>query len=123
MRHKEKVAILGASNRPDRYAFLAQKMLMKEGHEVFPVSLREDKILELPTFPDLSAIPEPIDTLTLYVGGPRLDSLLNDMLQLAPHRVIFNPGTENDAVENALAKAGIETERACTLVLLRTGQF
>ena len=45
------------------------------------------------------------------------------MLQLAPRRVIFNPGTENPKVELQLNEAGIETLRACTLVLLATNQY
>ncbi len=33
------------------------------------------------------------------------------------------PGTENPELEEALASAGIEVVKACTLVMLRTGQF
>jgi hypothetical protein len=35
----------------------------------------------------------------------------------------MNPGTEDDAHEKRLTENGIEVERACTLVMLRTGQF
>ena len=42
---------------------------------------------------------------------------------MSGRRVIFNPGTENGELEAALRAAGIESEEACTLVLLRTGQF
>jgi hypothetical protein len=37
--------------------------------------------------------------------------------------VIFNPGSESRDLELALKNARIPFERACTLVLLRTGQF
>ena len=49
--------------------------------------------------------------------------LLAPLLALKPRRVIFNPGAENPALEDGLRAAGIEVEDACTLVLLRTGQF
>ena len=42
---------------------------------------------------------------------------------LKPRRVIFNPGAENAALAEALEKAGIGCEEACTLVLLNTGLF
>ena len=45
------------------------------------------------------------------------------LIAARPARVIFNPGTENPELEEKLAAAGIATVRACTLVLLRTGQF
>lgn len=43
--------------------------------------------------------------------------------QIKPQRVIFNPGTENVKLEQELQKEEIPYIRACTLVLLSTGQF
>jgi hypothetical protein len=37
--------------------------------------------------------------------------------------VLFNPGTENPELQKLLEQNGIETEEACTLVLLRTGNY
>jgi uncharacterized protein len=37
--------------------------------------------------------------------------------------VVFNPGTENPDFEQKLEEAGIEALEACTLVMLRTGQY
>ena len=37
--------------------------------------------------------------------------------------VIFNPGTENDTLRHLAESEGIETEEACTLVLLNLGQY
>jgi hypothetical protein len=61
--------------------------------------------------------------LTLYVGPERSRGLIEDIIALAPARVILNPGTESPELEEALRLAGIPGERACTLVLLRTSQF
>ena len=33
----ERVALLGASDKPDRYAYLALRLLGEQGHEVLPV--------------------------------------------------------------------------------------
>jgi hypothetical protein len=43
--------------------------------------------------------------------------------ELKPKRVIFNPGTENSEFEELLTKNNIEAIEACSLVLLRTGQY
>jgi hypothetical protein len=45
------------------------------------------------------------------------------ILSLKPKRIIFNPGTENDELENLATKQGIEVLEACTLVLLSTAQY
>lgn len=117
------VAILGASADPERYAFKAQRLLKEHGHRVIPVSAKDATIDGDATVAELGDIKGAVDTLTLYVR-PAISSQYREQIEaLQPGRVIFNPGTENEALAAALRAAGIETEEACTLVMLRTGQF
>ncbi|MGC6466718.1 MAG: CoA-binding protein [Akkermansiaceae bacterium] len=115
-----KVAILGASPKPERYSHQAQLLLMEQGHEVFPVSPTGGEILGVD---GMTSIPNRMDTVTLYVGPARLAPVLDSLIEAAPRRVIFNPGTESPEAKARLEEAGIKTEEACTLVLLRTGSF
>ncbi len=117
------VAVLGASEKSDRYANMAQRQLMDGGYEVALVAPRGERILGVPVLRSLLDCPHPVDTVTLYIGSARVEGVLQDLLLAHPRRVIFNPGTENERVRSALAAAGIETLEACTLVMLRTGQF
>jgi predicted CoA-binding protein len=117
------VAVLGASDNPDRIAYQAVGRLLNHKHEVFPVGPRGGEIFGLPVLRNLAAINKPVDTVTLYVGPDRQEPLLGDILALHPRRVIFNPGTENPPAYERLRQAGIEVEEACTLVLLSTRQF
>ncbi|MCH1508818.1 MAG: CoA-binding protein [Akkermansiaceae bacterium] len=115
-----KVAILGASPKPERYSHQAQLLLVEHGHDVFPVSPTGREILGVP---GMTLVPSGMDTVTLYVGPDRLAPILDSLIEAAPRRVIFNPGTESAEAKARLEEAGIETEEACTLVLLRTGSF
>ncbi|MBK1879237.1 2-amino-4-hydroxy-6-hydroxymethyldihydropteridine diphosphokinase [Pelagicoccus mobilis] len=117
------VAILGASEKPDRYANMAQKLLVEYGHVVRPIAPRGNEILGEPVLAKMTDCNEPVDTLTLYVGSARLPAMLEELLELCPRRVIFNPGTENAEVRRSLEEAGIETIEACTLVMLKVGTF
>lgn len=117
------VAVLGASDNPERYAYLAIEMLLEHGHCVLPIHPTLATVLGVPVFPSLAACPAPIDTLTLYIGSARLPSMAQEIIATAPKRVIFNPGTESPELQAALDAAGIPWEEACTLVMLRTGQF
>ena len=119
----ERVVIIGASDNPERYSHQAQLLLRQHGHEIVPVHPKLTEIEGVRVVADVSAISGPVDTVTLYVG-PQISLTLKDkLIALKPRRVIFNPGTENAALEEALTNAGIACEEACTLVLLRTGQF
>ena len=117
------VAVLGASNRPERYSFQAVKLLAEKGHAVCPVHPALATIDGVPVFKQLGDIRVPLHTLTVYVGPERSTALAAAILAARPQRVIFNPGAENPALAQQLQAAGIQVENACTLVLLRTGQF
>ena len=119
----QKVVVLGASNKPHRYAYQALQVLRQAGHQVIPVHPKLEQIEGITVIPCLSAINGKVDTLTLYLGEARSTPLLDKILALHPGRVIFNPGSENPLLEQALSAAEIPWEHACTLVMLRTGQF
>jgi predicted CoA-binding protein len=110
-------------HEPDRYSNKAQLLLSQHGHAVVPVHPRLESIEGVPVVPDLAQVTGPVDTVTMYVGAAISKGLADKLVSLNPKRVIFNPGAENAELEDKLSKAGIEVEEACTLVLLRTGQY
>ena len=118
----KKTLIIGASNNPDRYAYKAAERLLAHGHEIELLGRRPDVIFgktidtERKQYKDL-------DTVTLYVGPQRQPEYYDYIISLKPKRVLFNPGTENEAFQTLLQQNGIEVEEACTLVLLGTGQY
>jgi predicted CoA-binding protein len=113
------VVILGASDKPDRasHALLA-RMLGRGGYAPVPVHPALDSIAGVPVRKNLTEAPSRPDLLTVYVSPDRSTALEADIVRLAPRKVIFNPGAENPALEARLGAAGIETENACSLVLL-----
>jgi predicted CoA-binding protein len=123
---KETVAVLGASNNPFRYSYQAAKMLEEQGYRVILISpkMRPEKGKEVFLSPnDVKDSAIKIDTLSVYVRPEILSSLTTQIIELAPRRVIFNPGSQSFELETQLKARGIEVEKACTLVLLSTGQF
>lgn len=123
MSANETVVVLGASPKPARYSNKAVRALVEHGHRVIPVHPLLKKIAGVPAVRALSCVTVPVNTLTLYVGPGRGKELLQEMISLKPDRVIMNPGTESDEIEEVLTGKGIPVLRACTLVMLRTGQF
>ena len=117
-----KTLIIGASTNPERYAFRAANNLLKKGHEIEMIGLREGEIgghkiqKGQPDFKN-------IDTVTLYVGENHQPEFYDYVLNLKPRRVIFNPGAENPEFEAILEKNNIEAIEACTLVMLSIGNY
>jgi predicted CoA-binding protein len=117
------VVILGASPKPDRYAFRAMKMLQEHGHRAIPVNPAFDQILNERCYRSIADVPEKIDTVTMYLGKTRSDSLIADIVQAKPRRIIMNPGAENPELAEQGEAAGIEVVEDCTLVMLGSGRF
>lgn len=119
----ENVAVIGASPREDRYSHKAMVMLAENGHNPIPVAPAREQVLGRKAYPGLVDVPDRIDTVTMYVGPKRQAVVLDDIVRVRPRRVIFNPGAENPEQYHRLKESGIEVVVACTMVLLRTGQF
>jgi uncharacterized protein len=117
------VAVLGASNKPERYSFKAVRMLREHGHTPLPVHPALAEVDGLPVFPSLGALPAAVDTITVYLSPRNQQPIAKDLLSSSARRVIFNPGSENPALADQLRQHGKEVVHACTLVLLTTGQF
>ncbi len=117
------VVVLGASNKPHRYAYKAIKMLLEYGHQVVPVHPRLESIEGLVVKHHLGQIHTDVDTLTLYIGPQRIGPLIDDIVKLSPSRVILNPGTECEDLELALLHNDIPFVKDCTLLMLEHGRF
>ena len=114
--------VVGATPNPERYSFLATALSEEKGYEVYPFGIKKGHINNtaiINEWPKQGTV----DTITLYLGPAAQSEYLEAIIALAPRRIIFNPGTENPILASLAAKNGIETMEACTLVLLKTGQY
>lgn len=114
--------MLGATPDESRYANLASNRLVRSGHPIVNVGLREGTIAGVP-IEKPEKIYNDIDTITMYVGPHNQEGLYDYILKTHPRRIIFNPGSENAELRRLANENGIETEYACTLVLLSIGQY
>lgn len=117
------VAILGASDKPDRYSHMLIKRLQGKGHTVYPVNPALKSIDGLPVYRSLAEVPPGADVLSVYMNAKRSSEIADAIVASGIPRVIFNPGAENPDLAGRLAAAGVEVEEACSLVLSGLGQI
>ena len=118
----KKTVILGATPNPARYAYLATSRLKRAGHEVLPVGNKKGDIEGI-VIDNGTPQYEGVDTVTLYLNPDNQKPYYDYILSLKPKRIIFNPGTENWELVRLAKEQGIETEIACTLVMLSVGNY
>ncbi len=118
----KKTLVLGASPNSNRYSYLAIQRLRNLKHPVVGIGKRTGKVADVDINTDQPKI-EDVDTVTLYMNASNQKQYYDYILSLHPKRIIFNPGAENDELDQLALKNGIQTQEACTLVLLGTGQY
>lgn len=118
----KKTLVIGASTNPERYSFKAITMLREFGHPVVAIGLKQGEVAGVSIGIEYLSF-EGIDTVTLYLNPKRQVDFYDYILSLKPKRVVFNPGTENPEFYKKLDEKGISYIEACTLVLLRIGQY
>lgn len=118
----KKTLVLGATTKPDRYAFRAINMLVEKGHTVLAIGQNQGEVAGVKIY--TKAIPvKNIDTITLYLNPKNQRDYYNYIVEAQPKRVVFNPGTENPELYQLLELNNIKVDVACTLVLLATNQY
>lgn len=118
----KRTLVLGASDNPARYSFLAVNRLRSHGHEVLAIGRKKTKVADVEVGTEMELFKD-VDTVTLYLNPVNQRPYYDYILSLHPKRIIFNPGTENDELEALASSKGIQTIEACTLVMLGTGQY
>lgn len=117
-----KTLVLGASTNKERYSYKAIHSLVDKSHQVVAIGAKKGIAFDIPIEKEKVDF-HGIDTVTLYLNPKIQQEYYDYIVSLKPRRVIFNPGTENPDFYKILEKNNIESEVACTLVLLATNQY
>jgi predicted CoA-binding protein len=122
MNEQKKTLVLGASDNPVRYSFLAINRLRSYGHPVVAIGKKHTWVADVEVIKEKNKF-EDVDTVTLYLNPLHQKEYYNYIVSLKPKRIIFNPGAENEELSMLAKEKGIQPIEACTLVMLSTGQY
>lgn len=118
----KKTLVVGASENPERYSYLAVNKLRSKGNDVVAIGQTTGRLGDVEITKEKQAFNN-VDTVTLYINPTVQQQYYDYILSLNPKRIVFNPGTENMEFEKMAKSQGIDVLEACTLVLLSTGQY
>jgi predicted CoA-binding protein len=122
MEDSKKTLVLGASDNPARYSYLAVKKLQSYQHPVVAIGKKRGRVGVVNIETDHAPV-NAIDTVTLYLNPKNQQEYYDYILSLKPKRIIFNPGTENSELIRRAKENGIEPVIGCTLVMLSNGMY
>ena len=116
------VVVLGASENPGRYSYMAVNRLLEHDYTPVAIGKRRGNIGSVEILDSIPSL-EHIYAVSIYLNrtnqGTYFDFILNSNVQ----KVIFNPGAENRELMELCIRNNILSEEACTLVQLSMGIF
>lgn len=118
----KKTVVIGASAKQDRYSNKAVRMLQFHHHDVIALGFENAQINDI-SIQTIWQHYDNVHTISLYLNPQRQKEYYSYILSLQPKRIIFNPGTENDELQQLATQQNIDTLEACTLVMLTTEQY
>lgn len=117
----KRFAVVGASRDREKYGNKVLRAYLQNGIDAVPINPVGGDIEGLPSYPDLSALPEPVDGVSIITPPKVTDKVVDEALALGIKHIWMQPGAESpQAVEIAeQAGANVIAGGPCLLVVLR----
>jgi predicted CoA-binding protein len=110
------VAVIGASNAPQKYGNKAVRAYLRQGWTVYPVNPTETTVEGLPVYPTIDAVPGPVDRVSMYVPPSVGITLLDAIKAKGAGELFLNPGSESDALVERATALGLDPIQACSII-------
>ena len=112
------VAVIGASNRREKFGNRAVRAFREQGYTVIPINPHEREIEGLQAYASVLDVPGPIDMASFYVP-PEIGALvIEDVAKKGIAEVWLNPGAESDALLARARMLSIQPIVACSIVAI-----
>src|SRR5690348_4954529 len=102
-----RIAVVGASARPDRPSLGIIKVLIAAGFDVVPVTPMESSILGRPTYPSLGEVPGPIDIVDVFRRPADTPPIAEDAVKVHAKAFWLQEGIANDEAAFIAASGGL----------------
>ncbi|MDH3533776.1 MAG: CoA-binding protein [Gammaproteobacteria bacterium] len=104
----KRVAIVGLSADWSRPSNFVGKYLLDHGFEVTPVNPKYDQILGQRCYPDLAAIPTPVDIVDLFQRPERIPPFVDAAIDIGAKVIWMQLGIVHEEAAEKARAAGLE---------------
>ncbi|MBU1190926.1 MAG: CoA-binding protein [Gammaproteobacteria bacterium] len=108
LRAVKTIAVVGLSPRPNRPSFQVSKSMQGFGYRIIPVRPAVESVLGEPAYPDLYALPEPVDLVNVFRNPNEIGPIVDACIALKLPRLWLQDGVINEAEALRAQAAGIE---------------
>jgi uncharacterized protein len=117
----KRFAVVGASRDREKYGNKVLRTYLQNGLDAVPINPGGGEIEGLPSYPDLNALPEPVDGVSIITPPKVTDKVVEQAVALGIKHIWMQPGAESSHAIEIAEKAGANVIAGgpCLLVVLR----
>ena len=102
------LAVVGLSAQWYRPSYFAAKYMQDHGYRIVPVNPTYDEVLGERSYPDLGAIPEPVDLFDCFRKSAEIPAIAEDAIAIGAKVLWMQLGVVNEAAAVRASAAGLD---------------
>ena len=111
------IAVVGLSPKPHRPSHQVSRYLLEAGYTIIPVNPGQDSILGLPCYPNLRAIPSPVDIVDIFRRQEEVLPIVEDAIAIGAKYIWMQEGIVNEEAAARAETAGLVVVMdRCTMI-------
>ncbi len=107
LRECRRVAVVGLSDKPWRPSHRVARYLLEHGYDVIPVNPEAREILGRKCYPDLAAVPPPVDLVDIFRRVEHIPAIVDDAVRIGAKAVWMQSGLAHEAAAEKARGAGL----------------
>lgn len=114
--NRKTVAVVGASTDRTKFGNKAVRAYIRQGWDVYPISVKAEEIEGCQAYQSLSDLPAHMNRVTVYVPPGVGLQIIEEIAAIRPDEVFLNPGAESDALIAKARSLGLDPIQACSIL-------
>ncbi len=108
LRDSKTIAAAGLSDKPERPSHRVAKYMQDHGYRIIPVNPTLTEVLGERAYPDLLAVPEPVDVVDIFRQSEAVPPIVEQAIAIGARAVWMQEGVVHEAAAARARQAGLD---------------
>jgi predicted CoA-binding protein len=101
------IAVVGLSDHPGRPSYDVARYMQGQGYRIIPVNPTIRESLRQPSYPSLSAVPEPVELVNIFRRSEYVADIVDEAIAIGARGVWMQMGVIDQAAAEKARAAGL----------------
>jgi len=108
LKNYRNIAVVGLSPKENRPSNQVAAYLLAAGYHVIPVNPGQSEIFGRPCYPDLLAVPEPVEIVDIFRRSEEVEPIVEQAIKIGAKAIWMQLGIVNKAAATLAREAGLK---------------